>query len=91
MHITNMGALDKIADIIPEVAYKVADAYWPGPLTMIFQKTEEVPYETTGGLDTVAVRMPSDEIARVLIDARWYIVAKREYFGDVRARRKLSM
>ena len=62
VHITNMGALDKIADIIPEVAYKVADAYWPGPLTMIFQKTEEVPYETTGGLDTVAVRMPSDEI-----------------------------
>ena len=59
VHITNMGALDKIADIIPEVAYKVADAYWPGPLTMIFQKTEEVPYETTGGLDTVAVRMPS--------------------------------
>ena len=69
VHITNMGALDKIADIIPEVAYKVADAYWPGPLTMIFQKTEEVPYETTGGLDTVAVRMPSDEIARALIDA----------------------
>ena len=69
VHITNMGALDKIADIIPEVAYKVADAYWPGPLTMIFQRTEEVPYETTGGLDTVAVRMPSDEIARALIDA----------------------
>ena len=69
VHITNMGALDKIADIIQEVAYKVADAYWPGPLTMIFQKTEEVPYETTGGLDTVAVRMPSDEIARALIDA----------------------
>lgn len=69
VHITNMGALDKIADIIPEVAYKVADACWPGPLTMIFQKTEEVPYETTGGLDTVAVRMPSDEIARALIDA----------------------
>ena len=74
VHITNMGALDKIADIIPEVAYKVADAYWPGPLTMIFQKTEEVPYETTGGLDTVAARMPSDEIARV------YCCAKREYF-----------
>ena len=72
VHITNMEALDKIADIIPEVAYKVADACWPGPLTMIFQKTEEVPYETTGDLDTVAVRMPSDEIARALI--------KREYF-----------
>ena len=44
VHITNMGALDKIADIIPEVAYKVADAYWPGPLTMIFNKSDIVPY-----------------------------------------------
>ena len=49
VHITNMGALDKIADIIPEVAYKVADAYWPGPLTMIFQKTEAAPSANTSG------------------------------------------
>ena len=82
VHITNMGALDKIADIIPEVAYKVADAYWPGPLTMIFQKTEEVPYETTGGLDTVAVRMPSDEIARALIDAGGGYIADTPGFSS---------
>ena len=44
------------------------DAYWPGPLTMIFYKSSLVPYTTTGGLDTVAVRMPDDAIARRLIE-----------------------
>ena len=43
---------------IPEAAATLAEAFWPGPLTMIFKKTDCVPYETTGGLDTVAVRMP---------------------------------
>ena len=47
----------------------IADAYWPGPLTMIFDKSEVVPLGTTGGLDTVAVRMPSHEIAREVIEA----------------------
>ena len=45
------------------------EKYWPGPLTMIFNKSDIVPYGTTGGLDTVAVRMPVDEIAREVIDA----------------------
>lgn len=69
VHITNMEDLKKITDIIPEAAVKVAERYWPGPLTMIFEKNELVPYGTTGGLDTVAVRMPSDETARAVIDA----------------------
>ena len=43
------------------------DLYWPGPLTMVFKKKAIVPYGTTGGLDTVAVRMPSDPVARTLI------------------------
>ena len=51
------------------LAVKVAEKYWPGPLTMIFNKSDIVPYGTTGGLDTVAVRMPVDEIAREVIDA----------------------
>ena len=45
----------------------VAAHFWPGPLTMIFNKNEKVPLGTTGGLETVAVRMPDDEIARELI------------------------
>lgn len=69
VHITNMEALKKIVTEIPEKAYVVAEKYWPGPLTMIFQKSEAVPYGTTGGLDTVAVRMPDHVLARALIDA----------------------
>lgn len=69
VHITHMGALPKIAAVIPEGARKAADAFWPGPLTMIFEKTDIVPVGTTGGLNTVAVRMPSDKIARAVIDA----------------------
>lgn len=69
IHITNMKALDKIVSEVPEKAVKVAEKYWPGPLTMIFNKSDIVPYGTTGGLDTVAVRMPVDEIAREVIDA----------------------
>lgn len=69
IHITNMQDLEKIVDIIPEVAVTVAEKYWPGPLTMIFEKSDAVPYGTTGGLDTVAVRMPDHEVARAVIDA----------------------
>lgn len=69
VHITNMEALEKIVSHIPEEAYAIAEELWPGPLTMIFNKSEIVPYGTTGGLDTVAVRMPDHEIARAVIDA----------------------
>ena len=69
IHITNMDALEKIVKEVPEVARVVADKYWPGPLTMIFKKADCVPYGTTGGLDTVAVRMPVHEVAKAVIDA----------------------
>lgn len=67
VHIADMEALERIAEDIPETARALAKAFWPGPLTMILRKKECVPYETTGGLSTVAVRMPSDEIAREMI------------------------
>lgn len=69
IHITNMDSLEKITKNVSEKAKKVARHYWPGPLTMIFDKSEIVPYGTTGGLDTVAVRMPVHEIAKEVIDA----------------------
>ena len=47
----------------------MAEAFWPGPLTMIFEKSSLVPYETTGGLESVAVRMPSHPVAAALIKA----------------------
>ena len=69
VHITNMEDLLKITKNVSKEAFKVAEEYWPGPLTMIFEKNEKVPYGTTGGLNTVAVRMPSHEIARAVIAA----------------------
>lgn len=67
VHIADIKDLPVIARDIPDKAYALAKRYWPGPLTMILKKTDAVPKETTGGLDTVAVRMPSDEIAREFI------------------------
>lgn len=67
LHIADRKALEDIAKEVNKKAECLAEAFWPGPLTMIFQKSREVPYSTTGGLDTVAVRMPSHPIARELI------------------------
>lgn len=69
VHIADMEALEKIVRDIPAAARTVAEKYWPGPLTMIFNKSSVVPYGTTGGLDTVAVRMPSHKVACALIEA----------------------
>lgn len=69
IHIADWEAINYIVDEIPEQAKKLADAYWPGPLTMIFKKSKIVPLATTGGLQTVAVRMPDHEAARALIRA----------------------
>lgn len=68
VHICRLEDLEKIADPVPEEAFRIAEAFWPGPLTMILHKTGVVPKETTGGLDTVAVRFPSDKTARKLIE-----------------------
>ena len=69
IHIADMDALSGIAVDVPKKAYLLADRYWPGPLTMIFHKADLVPHATTGGLETVAVRMPSHKTARALIRA----------------------
>ncbi len=58
LHIATIDQLHEVVSEIPEAAATLAEAFGPGPLTMIFKKTDCVPYETTGGLDTVAVRMP---------------------------------
>lgn len=69
VHIADMEHLEGIAESVPESARILAEKFWPGPLTMIFPKTGIVPRETTGGLDTVAVRMPSHPVALSLIEA----------------------
>lgn len=75
VHIADMEALDAIAKRIPEKARQLARAFWPGPLTMIMEKTGLVPAQTTGGLDTVAVRMPGHPAALALIRAAGGYVA----------------
>lgn len=76
VHIADKEALYPLVTEVPEAAERLASAYWPGPLTMIFRKSEIVPLETTGGLDTVAVRFPNNAIARELIrQAGGYVAA----------------
>ena len=76
IHVADMDSVAYIVTEITDEARKVAEAFWPGPLTMIFPKAEVVPYETTGGLDTVAVRMPSHKVARkVIAYAGGYVAA----------------
>ncbi len=67
-HIANVSDLKILVSEIPEAAEGLIEKYWPGPLTIIFPKSTLVPYQTTGGLDTVAVRMPSDPVANYLIE-----------------------
>lgn len=67
VHIADTSALKVLAEEVPESAYLLAESFWPGPLTIILKKSKAVPKATTGGLNTVAIRMPSDEIARALI------------------------
>ena len=75
VHIAEIDQLAEITTEIPQGAKILAEKYWPGPLTMILPKADIVPKETTGGLDSVAVRFPSDRIAQELIKAAGGFVA----------------
>lgn len=67
-HISNLEMLKKLVKEVGDIEKKLIDAFWPGPLTIILNKTEIVPKIITAGLETVAIRMPSNEIARKLIE-----------------------
>ena len=67
LHIVDMVQVDEIAREVSEDAVKIMQAFWPGPLTIILKKRACVPDRTTGGLDTVAIRMPSHVDAREFI------------------------
>ena len=75
VHICKWDDLKKIVKKIPDSAKALADAFWPGPLTMIFEKNDLVPDETTGGLSTVAVRYPNHKTALAFIEAAGGYVA----------------
>src|SRR5262245_5038735 len=68
--IVHVAAIDDIAPLvidIPRVVRELADRFWPGPLTIVMRRSEQVPDEVTAGLDTVAIRVPSPPIAQALL------------------------
>lgn len=67
LHISDRRMLERIVAEIPPVAEELMQAFWPGPLTLVFRKSEAVPSEVSAGLATVAVRMPDHELALRLI------------------------
>ncbi len=68
VHIADISMITALAFDIPDTAYKLAEKFWPGPLTMILKKRDCIPDITSGGLDTVGIRMPSHRAARMLIE-----------------------
>lgn len=75
IHICRLDDIHRIVSEFPEKAQQLAREFWPGPLTMVLPKAETVPCETTGGLNTVAVRMPVDPVALAFIEAAGGYVA----------------
>ena len=76
VHIADTAAVYELAKEVPEKAKLLMEAFWPGPLTIILPKKELVPDGTTGGLNTVAIRMPSHPVALELIrESGLYIAA----------------
>ena len=69
IHVPDSSWLPRYCREVPESAYRLAEAFWPGPLTMILPKREIVPARTTGGLDTVGVRCPNHPVTLALIRA----------------------
>ena len=69
VHLPGAGYLDRWARDIPAVAWELAEAFWPGPLTLILKRAPAVPYAVTGGQETVGVRVPSHPLALGLLRA----------------------
>ena len=75
VHIADFSDMERVAREVPEAARKLAGAFWPGALTMIVWKSDAVPMATTGGMDTVAVRMPNHPVALDLIRKSGCLIA----------------
>ena len=86
LHIAKKSDLKQLWKHVPDKARQLADAFWPGPLTMVYLKSDIVPPQVTAGLSTVAVRMPEHKTALALIRAH-----RARTFPENRARPALSM
>lgn len=69
VHIKGKSSVEEVAKDIPDVAYKLMDKFWPGPLTLVLQKNEAVPETVTAGKNTVAVRMPNHPLILQLLES----------------------
>ncbi len=67
VHIHDLSQLDDISVNIPDITWKLARIYWPGPLTLVLERNKRIPANVSAGLDTVAVRMPDHSIPQTLI------------------------
>ncbi|MCI8650638.1 MAG: threonylcarbamoyl-AMP synthase [Anaerotruncus sp.] len=67
VHVASVEEIPLLVRELPDALYRLAEAYWPGPMTVVLPKSERVPDETSGGLDTVAIRIPAHPVARELI------------------------
>lgn len=69
VHVSGFSQIAPLVREVPAAARRLAEAFWPGPLTMILEKSGLIPPETSGGLDTVALRLPAHPAARAVIEA----------------------
>ena len=75
LHIPDASWLTSYCEDVPDAAYRLAERFWPGPLTMILKKKPCVPLRTTGGLETVGMRCPDHAVTRAIIEASGVPVA----------------
>jgi L-threonylcarbamoyladenylate synthase len=69
VHVSDFDEIAPLVTEIPPLAKKCAEHFWAGPLTMIMPKSDKIPHTTSGGLETVGIRMPSNTAARAIIKA----------------------
>lgn len=69
VHISDFDQIDGLVSEVPEIAKKLMEKFWPGPMTLIMKKKPIIPDTTSAGLDSIGIRMPSDIIAREIIKA----------------------
>lgn len=75
VHIASNDDMTVVTDNVTKDMERLMERFWPGPMTMIVQKKEDIPYVTTGNLETVGVRMPENEVARQLIELSGRVIA----------------
>ena len=75
LHVSKIEEVNPLVESIPEKAKLLMESFWPGPLTVILKKSEIVPRESTGGLDTVALRCPDNALSLALIEKAGFPIA----------------